>query len=144
METAERFRAAVEKRDLAALDDLFTEDIRLYSPVKFTPFEGKPMVLGLFGVLLRVFEDLRYIGRFEGTAETSSDGEEAPSVILPFRATVQGKQIHGIDQLQFDGTGRVKEFTVMVRPQSAVHALGQAVLAGLVADGLVPGAGDTP
>ncbi|WP_412079648.1 nuclear transport factor 2 family protein (plasmid) [Streptomyces xanthophaeus] len=136
METAERFRAAVEKRDLAALEDLFTEDIRLNSPVKFTPFEGRPMVLGLFGVLLRVFEDLRYVGRFEGTAETSADGEHAPGVILPFRATLDGKEIHGIDLLQFDETGRVKEFTVMVRPQSAVQVLGEAVLAGLVADGL--------
>jgi hypothetical protein len=138
METAERFRAAVEKRDLTALDDLFTEDIRLYSPVKFVPFEGKAMVLGLFGVLLRTFEDLRYIGHFEGVAETSADGTPAPSVILPFRALVNGKQIHGIDQLQFDEAGRIKEFTVMVRPQSAVHALGQAVLTGLVADGLAP------
>ncbi|MFD3493845.1 nuclear transport factor 2 family protein [Streptomyces sp. NPDC058690] len=138
METAERFRTIVEKRDLAALEDLFTEDIRLYSPVKFTPFEGKPMVLGLFGVLLRTFEDFRYIGHFEGAAETSTDGEEAPSAILLFRATVNGKEIHGIDLLQFDETGRIKEFTVMVRPQSAVHTLGQAVLAGLVADGLIP------
>ncbi|MFI9106479.1 nuclear transport factor 2 family protein [Streptomyces fildesensis] len=139
METAERFRTAVEKRDLAALDDLFTDDIRFYSPVKFTPFEGKAMVLGLFGVLLRTFEDFRYVGRFDGTAETSTDGEETPSEILLFRATVDGKEIHGIDMLQFDEAGRVKEFTVMVRPQSAVQALGQAVLAGLVADGLAPG-----
>ncbi|MFB6703296.1 nuclear transport factor 2 family protein [Streptomyces sp. NPDC056333] len=138
METAERFRTGVEKGDLAALEDLFTEDIRLYSPVKFTPFEGRPMVLGLFGVLLRTFEDFRYIGHFEGAAETSTDGEEAPSEILLFRATVHGKEVHGIDLLQFDETGRIKEFTVMVRPQSAVHALGEAVLAGLVADGLVP------
>ncbi|WP_405830710.1 MULTISPECIES: nuclear transport factor 2 family protein [unclassified Streptomyces] len=135
-QTAERFRAAVEKRDAAALEDLFTEDIRLYSPVKFTPFEGRPMVLGLFGVLLRIFEDFRYVGHFEGTAETSADGTEAPSSILAFRATVDGKQIHGIDLLQFDEAGRVKEFTVMVRPQSAVQALGQAVLAGLTAEGL--------
>ncbi|MFD7527284.1 MULTISPECIES: nuclear transport factor 2 family protein [unclassified Streptomyces] len=142
-ETTERFRTAVEKGELAALSDLFTEDIRLYSPVKFTPFEGRPMVLGLFGVLLRIFEDFRYVGHFEGTAETSADGEEAPSTILLFRATVNGKQIHGIDLLQFDGAGRIKEFTVMVRPQSAVHALGQAVLDGLVADGLVPGAVDS-
>ncbi|MFB6876447.1 nuclear transport factor 2 family protein [Streptomyces sp. NPDC056323] len=144
VETAERFRAAVEKGELAELSDLFTEDIRLYSPVKFTPFEGRPMVLGLFGVLLRTFEDFRYVGRFEGTAETSADGEEAPSTVLLFRATVNGKQIHGIDLLQFDGAGRIKEFTVMVRPQSAVHALGQAVLDGLVADGLVPAADDRP
>ncbi|MFJ7588341.1 nuclear transport factor 2 family protein [Streptomyces sp. NPDC097617] len=136
METAERFRAAVEKRDLAAMEDLFTEDVRLYSPVKFVPFEGRPMVLGLFGVLLRVFEDFRYVGRFDGAAETSADGAEAPAEILLFRATVDGKEIHGIDLLHFDGEGRIKEFTVMVRPHSAVQALGRAVLAGLVAEGL--------
>ncbi|MGW1139943.1 nuclear transport factor 2 family protein [Streptomyces zhihengii] len=138
--TVQRFRAAVENRDLAALDDLFTEDIRFYSPVKFTPFEGRPMVLGLFGVLLRTFEDFRYVGEFTGAAETSSDGASAPAEILLFRATAGGKEIHGIDLLHFADDGRIKEFTVMVRPQSAVHALGEAVLAGLVEDGLAPAA----
>ncbi|MCQ8772429.1 nuclear transport factor 2 family protein [Streptomyces telluris] len=138
MTTADRFRAAVDNRDLAALDDLFTEDVRLYSPVKFTPFEGKSDVLGLFGVLLRTFEDFRYIGNHTGTAQTSGDGTPAPSAVLLFRATAGGKEIHGIDLLHFGDDGRIKEFTVMVRPQSAVHALGEAVLSGLVADGLVP------
>ncbi|MEU8827480.1 nuclear transport factor 2 family protein [Streptomyces sp. NPDC048636] len=138
MTTADRFRAAVENGDRAAFDDLFTEDIRFYSPVKFTPFEGKHMVMGLFGVLLRTFEDFRYLGHFDGTAETSSDGAVVPSAVLPFRATVNGKEIHGIDLLQFDEEGRIREFTVMVRPQSAVQTMGAAVYAGLVADGLVP------
>ncbi|MFD8075623.1 nuclear transport factor 2 family protein [Streptomyces sp. NPDC059718] len=138
MTAADRFRSAVERRDLAALDELFHDDIRLYSPVKFTPFEGKPMVLGLFGVLLRTFEDFHYVGTLDGTVGTSADGTEAPSTVLVFRATVGGRSIHGIDLLQVDEAGLVKEFTVMVRPQSAVHALGEAVLAGLVADGLVP------
>ncbi|WP_432037225.1 nuclear transport factor 2 family protein [Streptomyces cucumeris] len=137
MTTADRFRVAVENGDRAALEDLFTEDIRFYSPVKFTPFEGRPMVLGLFGVLLRTFEDFRYVGHFDGTAETSSDGAVLPSAVLLFRATVNGKEIHGIDLLQFDEEGRIREFTVMVRPQSAVQTLGAAVFAGLVADGLV-------
>ncbi|MER6126798.1 nuclear transport factor 2 family protein [Streptomyces sp. NPDC001795] len=138
MTAADRFRAAVDNRDLTALDDLFTEDIRFYSPVKFTPFEGKPMVLGLFGVLLRTFKDFRYIGHYTGTAQTSTDGTSTQSAVLLFRAQVGGKEIHGIDLLHFDDDGRIKEFTVMVRPQSAVHALGEAVLAGLVADGLAP------
>jgi hypothetical protein len=137
MTTADHFRAAVERRDLAALSDLFTDDIRLYSPVKFTPFEGRPMVLGLLGVLARTFEDFRYVGQLDGTAQTD-DGIEAPSVILLFRATVNGKQIHGMDLLQLDENGLIKEFTVMARPASAVQALGEAVLTGLVADGLVP------
>ncbi|MBU3866672.1 nuclear transport factor 2 family protein [Streptomyces sp. 4503] len=138
MNAADRFRAAVHNKDLTALDELFTEDIRLYSPVKFTPFEGKPMVLGLFGVLLRTFEDFRYVGDYTGTARTSTDGTSAASAVLLFRARVGDKEIHGIDLLHFADDGRIKEFTVMVRPQSAVHALGEAVLAGLVEDGLAP------
>ncbi|WP_329214451.1 nuclear transport factor 2 family protein [Streptomyces sp. NBC_00683] len=137
-ETTERFRTAVEKSDIAALDDLFTENVRFFSPVKFTPFEGKAMVLGLFGVLLRTFEDFRYIGQFEGEALTNADDVQVPSEILLFKASVSGKEIHGIDLLQFDEEGRIKEFTVMVRPLSAVQTLSAAVLAGLVADGLVP------
>ncbi|MEV5480533.1 MULTISPECIES: nuclear transport factor 2 family protein [Streptomyces] len=138
--TADRFKAAVEARELGVLDELFTEDVRLYSPVKFTPFEGRPMVLGLFGVLLRTFEDFRYVGELTGSAQTAAgaDGGSVDSAVLIFRATVRGKQIHGIDLLQFDEAGRIKEFTVMVRPQSAVQALGEAVLDGLVEDGLVP------
>ncbi|GAA1190272.1 hypothetical protein F4556_000045 [Kitasatospora gansuensis] len=136
--TADRFRTAVEKGEHAALEDLFSEDIRFYSPVKFAPFESRPLVLGLFGVLLRTFEDFRYLGELEGTAETTGGGPAAPCVILPFRTTVDGRQIHGIDQLQFDADGRINEFTVMVRPLTAVQTLSEAVLRGLVADGLVP------
>ncbi|MCH0539195.1 nuclear transport factor 2 family protein [Streptomyces sp. MUM 203J] len=138
MTAADRFRAAVDSRDLAGLEDLFTEDVRFYSPVKFTPFEGRTAVLGLFGVLLRTFEDFRYVGEYTGSAQTGTDGTVAPSAVLLFRATAGGRRIHGIDLLHFDEDGQIKEFTVMVRPQSAVHALGEAVLAGLVADGLVP------
>ena len=130
METVERFRAAVEARDLAGLDGLFAEDIRFFSPVKFSPFEGLPLVRGLFGVLFHTFEDFRYVGQLAGEAER----DEAH--LLVFRATVAGKEIHGIDLLQLDADGRIAEFTVMVRPLSAVVALGDAVQAGLVAAGL--------
>ncbi|KPC81156.1 MULTISPECIES: nuclear transport factor 2 family protein [Streptomyces] len=136
--TTQRFRSAVEKGDQAALEELFTEDVRLFSPVKFTPFEGRPAVLALFGVLMRTFEDFRYVGHFEGEASTSAEEDQEASEILLFRATVNGKAIHGIDLLQFGQDGRIKEFTVMVRPMSAVQALGEAVLQGLAADGLVP------
>ncbi|MFJ2956172.1 nuclear transport factor 2 family protein [Streptomyces sp. NBC_00669] len=138
-ETAvDRFRTAVEQRDLGAMEGLFTEDIRVYSPVKFRPFEGRPLVLGLFNVLLRTFEDFRYVGRLDGAAQTLADGAETPAAVLLFRATVNGREINGIDLIHLDPAGLIREFTVMVRPQSAVHALGEAVLAGLVADGLAP------
>ncbi|MCB5911819.1 nuclear transport factor 2 family protein [Streptomyces pinistramenti] len=139
--TAERFKEAVEKRELGALEGLFTEDVRFFSPVKFRPFEGRTMLLGVFGVLLRTFDDFRYVGELAGAADTAAGpaAGHADSTVLIFRATVNGKEIHGIDLLQYDEAGLIKEFTVMVRPLSAVQALGDAVLAGLVADGLVAG-----
>lgn len=137
MSAVERFRTAVEQRDLAAMEPLFTEGARLHSPVKFRPFEGRPMVLGLLGVLLRrVFDDFRYVGELAGSAETAA-GAPASSHVLVFRATVSGKQVHGIDLIQLDADGLIDEFTVMVRPQSALTALSEAVLAGLAAEGLV-------
>ncbi|SDK16918.1 nuclear transport factor 2 family protein [Streptomyces indicus] len=132
------FRAAVEAGDLAALEGLFTEDIRMYSPVKFRPFEGREMVLGLFGVLLRTFEDFHYVGELAGEVRTNTEDEAAPTEALLFRTVVDGKQVHGMDLLHFDEDGRIKEFTVMVRPQSAAQAVQQAVYAGLVEAGLAP------
>ncbi|MGG7574316.1 nuclear transport factor 2 family protein [Streptomyces sirii] len=136
--TVERFRAAIEQSDLAALDDLFSDDTRLYSLAKLKPLEDKQMILGLFGVLMRTFEDFRYVAQYTGVAETSADGTEAPSEVLVFRGTVGGTEIHGIDQLHFGDDGRIKEFSVFVRPLSAAQALSEAVLARLAEAGLVP------
>jgi hypothetical protein len=44
MEAAARSRAAVETGERNALEDLFTQDIRFYSPVKVAPFKGKQVV----------------------------------------------------------------------------------------------------
>ncbi|WP_370949891.1 nuclear transport factor 2 family protein [Amycolatopsis sp. cg5] len=126
--TTDRFREAALSGDHAAMEPLFTPDARMFSPVKFTPFEGRPMILGLLGVLLRTFEGFHYVGQFHGT----------DSDVLEFRATVKGTEIHGIDLFRFNDEGLITELTVMVRPLSAVTALSDAVLAGLVADGLVP------
>lgn len=131
--TVAQLRAAVEQSDHEAIVGLFREDIVFNSPVKFRPFEGLPTVGALFAVLLRTFEDFRYVGELAGEVEGDAEAR-----VLVFRARVGDKQIHGIDMLQFDDEGRIATFTVMVRPQSAAGALSDAVFAGLVADGVVP------
>lgn len=137
---ADRFRAAVAGHDLAALDALFTDDVRLNSPVKSKPFEGKPAVLALFRVLLRTFEGFHYVGHFDGSAGSDAgDGAEGPAIVLPFRTAVGDRQVHGIDMLHLTPEGRISEITVMLRPQTAVVAVGEAVLAGLITDGVVTG-----
>jgi hypothetical protein len=130
MDVVERFRAAVESRDLAAFDGLFADDVRFFSPVKFTPFVGAPAVRGLLSVLLRTFEDFRYVGELTGEAD-----EHAVHQLI-FRARVGDKEIHGIDLFRVDGDDLISEFTVMVRPLSAAVALMEAVNAGLAGTGL--------
>lgn len=141
--TTDRFRTAMEKGDLAGLEELLTPDIRFYSSMRLEPTEGRETVMGLFGVFIRTLEDFRYVGSYTGTCETTADGSEAESSVLVFRTAVRGEELHGIDLLHFDEQGLIKEFTAMVRPQSAAEAMAKAILEGLVADGLVPAPAST-
>lgn len=143
MQTVDRFRAAVERQDVAAAAELFAPDVRFVSPVRFTPMRGLPTVRGLLTVLSRTFEDFRYVGMLGGVAEIGHDGGQAEAHILIFRAAIADTQVHGIDLLQLDTEGRIREFTVMVRPLSALTALSEAVSAGLVRDGVVPAADES-
>lgn len=113
------FRAAVEARDHDAMVACLTDDVLLYSPVAFKPFSGKESVRGLFDALFQVFEDFRYVDELEG------DGSHA----LIFRATVGGRDIEGLDHMVFDDDGLVTEFTVMMRPLSALVAMRDAMSA---------------
>lgn len=111
------FRAAVEARDQEAMVACLAEDVRLYSPVAFKPFAGREAVRELFWNLLEVFEDFHYVDELEGER----------SHALIFRASVNGKQLEGLDHLVLGDDGLVTEFTVMLRPLSALIAMGEAM-----------------
>jgi hypothetical protein len=117
MSTAESYRAAIERMDIDAVGELFAQDIVFHSPVTFHPFLGKETVTRLLGEVAQVFEDFRF------TDELQMDGAHA----LIFRATVEGKEIEGIDLLRLDEEGRIADFTVMLRPLSAFMLFAQAM-----------------
>ncbi len=108
------FRRAVETRDLEAMTAAFAEDAVLHSPVTHRPFEGRPAIRGLLAILLEVFRDFRYTDELR-----APDGTRA----LVFRARVRDRDLEGLDLLRFDDAGRIRDFTVMVRPRSALEAL---------------------
>jgi hypothetical protein len=120
------FRAAVEKGDLDAAAELLAEDIVFHSPVTFHPFVGREMVTRLLGEVIQVFEDFRY------TDELRADGAHA----LIFRATVAGKEIEGLDLLRMNARGEIADFTVMLRPLSALVPFAQAMAERAAAAGL--------
>ncbi|HEX3434534.1 MAG TPA: nuclear transport factor 2 family protein [Solirubrobacteraceae bacterium] len=128
MTTAERYRAAVERKDLPAVGELLAEDIVFHSPVTFHPFLGRETVTALLSEVIQVFEDFRF------TDELAMDGAHA----LIFRANVAGsdREIEGIDLLRFDEQGLIADFTVMLRPMSALVPFAQAMAERAQAAGL--------
>ena len=115
MSVPAQFRAAVERKDIAAVGELLAEDVVFHSPVTFHPFIGRETVTRLIGEVAQVFQDFRY------SDELETDGAHA----LIFRATVQGKEIEGIDLLRLDEHGSIADFTVMLRPLSGLVPFAQ-------------------
>ncbi|WP_338693875.1 nuclear transport factor 2 family protein [Streptomyces sp. Q6] len=113
------FRTAVEARDEAAIEALLAENVVFTSPVAFTPYPGKAITAAILRGVMRVFEDFRYEREI-----ANPDGRDHAFV---FSATVSGRRIQGCDFLHFDEEGKIDEFTVMVRPLSAAHALSEAM-----------------
>ena len=66
---------------------------------------------------MQVFADFAYHREL-----ASADGL---SVVLEFSATVNGRELKGIDMIRFDEAGKIVEFEVMVRPLSGLQALGE-------------------
>jgi len=113
------FRTAVEERDTQALEALLAENVVFTSPVAFKPYEGKAITSAILRGVMRVFENFRYV------REIADPGGRDHALV--FTATVNGRQIQGCDFLHFDGEGRIDDFTVMVRPLTAAHALAEAM-----------------
>ncbi|GLY74486.1 nuclear transport factor 2 family protein [Actinoallomurus iriomotensis] len=113
------FRQAVEARDLAAIEPLFAENAVFNSPVAHRPYTGRAITAAIVRGAARVFEDFRYVREITGV-----DGRDHA---LVFRATVNGREVHGCDFLHLDDDGLIDEMTVMVRPLSGLNALAEAM-----------------
>jgi len=111
------FRAAAERKDFSAFEELFAEDVVFRSPAVFRPYEGRDAVAMLLTAVAGVFEGFRYTDQVE-TGNTA---------VLAFGATVGGRELEGIDLLRFDGAGRICAMAVYIRPLSGLTALAEAM-----------------
>src|SRR4051794_12085034 len=109
------FRAAVEARDLAAMEATLAPDVVFHSPAVFHPYVGRDTVAALLREVMGTFEDFRYTDELHG--------EDGRLEALVFRATAGGKELEGLDLLRLDDDGLIVDFTVMIRPLSGLIAL---------------------
>jgi SnoaL-like domain len=116
---SDRFRAAVEQRNVDQARELFHEDVTFRSPVVFKPYEGRDKVLS---VLRAAEEVLGASGAFRYLHQLEDPDDRV--AILEFATEVDGRQVEGIDKLTFDEDGLITELKVMIRPASALQAVG--------------------
>nr|MDQ3725973.1 nuclear transport factor 2 family protein [Actinomycetota bacterium] len=115
------FRRAAETKDLQLLAETLREDVVLHSPVLFRGFESRETVIAVLTHVAATLEDLTYTHEL-------ADGD---SVVLRFQAKVGDKELEGIDFLELDEDGRVRELTVFMRPFSALTAFNERMAARL-------------
>ncbi len=115
------FRLAVEAKDLEAAKATLREDVVLHSPILFRGFEGREIVMHVLTNVAATLEDFRYLDELA----------DESTVVLRFKARVGDKELEGIDFLELDEQGLVKELTVFMRPLSAINAFNEQMSARL-------------
>ncbi|MEU0203502.1 MULTISPECIES: nuclear transport factor 2 family protein [unclassified Streptomyces] len=113
------FRKAVENGDLDAVAALLADDVVFTSPVAFKPYPGKAITTAILRAVTQVLDNFTYVREI-----ANPDGRDHAFV---FTANIAGKKLQGCDFLHFDEDGKIDDFTVMVRPLSAAHALSEAM-----------------
>ena len=108
------FRAAVEARDLSAVEELLADDVVFRSPVAHQPYSGKALTAAILREVIEVFEGFHYVRELH----SDTDGDA-----FVFACTVDGLELTGCDFLTYDAAGLISEFMVMVRPLKAAQAL---------------------
>jgi SnoaL-like domain len=117
-----RWHAVLEARDPAGVPGLLAQDAVFRSPALFAPQEGRDVVAAYLGAAMTVLgPEFRYHREWTGP----------DSAVLEFTSEVSGREIHGIDMITWDDAGQITDFTVMVRPFSALQALMQAMVPAL-------------
>lgn len=118
------FRRAAEAKDLELMREALREDVVLHSPILFRGFEGRDVVLVVLSHVAALLENFSY------TDELHGEG----TICLRFKATVDGdRELEGIDFLELDDEGRVRELTVFMRPLSALTRFHEQMGARLAA-----------
>jgi hypothetical protein len=130
----DRFRDAVDRRDVAAMIDAMAPDIELNSPTVMRPVVGRERVRAVFHILTELFEDFEYVRTFDGEMVTA-DAAIASTRALMFRCRIGDEQIQGIDVFDIDRSDQIARFTVLVRPMSGLRKLADSIAERMRASG---------
>jgi hypothetical protein len=119
------------------LDELLHEDVVFYSPIVYTPQQGRDITKLYLTAAGQTLPG-------DGAGEGAGGGGASPgafrytkhvlagdTAVLEFETTVGGKYVNGVDIIRCDEDGRIVEFRVMIRPLQAVNLVHEQMRAAL-------------
>lgn len=115
--TLKKWHTVVASKNMSTLPSIIHPDAVFRSPMAHTPYPGRDILVYALSNVIEIFEDFTYHREF-----ISTDGY---SVTLEFSAHIGKKQLKGVDLIKFNDDGLITEFEVMIRPASALMALGE-------------------
>ncbi|MGY1786938.1 nuclear transport factor 2 family protein [Geodermatophilus sp. SYSU D00698] len=114
-----RWHRYMESKAPDVLDELLADDVVFYSPVVFTPQEGRAITTRY----LQAAADALAGDGPDGTFRYTKQVVAGDTAVLEFETSVQGRYVNGVDIVRCDDAGRIVEFRVMIRPLQAIQAV---------------------
>ena len=119
----QKWHEVILEGKMELLDNLLNDNATFYSPVVFTPLEGKEitkMYLSAAGLSFNM-------DSFKYTREVN-DGYHS---VLEFETTIDGISVNGVDMIEWDDDGKILNFKVMIRPFKAVEIVKNKMMKSL-------------
>ena len=114
-----KWHQLVETRNLAILDDILADDVRLHSPVVHTVQQGKDITkMYLASAAMTLGND-----HFRYVREVYDDS----FAVLEFETELNGISVNGVDMISWNADDQITDFKVMIRPLKAVNAVHQVM-----------------
>ena len=101
-------------------------DVRLQTPTRSRPVEGRERVRAVFGGFTEVLADVEYKRVLAGDAGQGGSPTLASHAIV-FSATVAEEEIDGVILLEVDTGEEIRAVTVFVRPLPGLQAFAAAM-----------------
>ena len=135
----ERWHSHMRGELPGGLDELLDDDVVFYSPVVYTPQEGKAITKLYLQAAGQALPGDSGSGSGSGSDSGSDSGKfrytkkvlAGDTAVLEFETTVAGNYVNGVDIIRCNDEGRIVEFRVMIRPLQAVNAVHQQMKAML-------------
>jgi len=116
------------------LDELLDDNVVFYSPIVYTPQEGKAITtlyLRAAAATLPGDGAAAGSGAPTGSFHYTKEVVAGDTAVLEFETTMEGKYVNGVDIIRCNESGRIVEFRVMIRPLQAVNLVHEQMAAML-------------